>query len=258
MTCETVNQEENCERSHAGRGQMPNGKSRIMKRNRLLPLGILSAGALVGCMTLHAQVHSQVYAQGVYSSGTTDYGVCSTVLPFAPYRYELTEISWREDTNGFLIMDIGRKPESGDISRRCLEVQSGSESFFMPMDSAHLKTPFTSIIGSGDLASVLTQCTANRGGRKTTHALPMLQSSWICGSRTNEEIFIFKDDHFVKIQNLLERAYGKSDGSIFSTNDAGGDCCSLNYAPAQIGVFLNLTRTWDDATIVSIIGNQKP
>jgi len=112
--------------------------------------------------------------------------------------------------------------------------------------------------GSGDFALVVTQFLSNRGGRATTNALPQVQANWICGSRTNEDVFILEGDHFVEIQNLLEQAYGKSDGAIHSSAPAGGNCCSINYTPAQAGVFLNLTRAFDDRTIVSIIGTQKP
>jgi hypothetical protein len=160
-------------------------------------------------------------------------------------------------------MDIGHKAAPGDISRRRLEVDSGSNNYFLPMDSYPVKqfksrddTPI--VKGSGDFASVVTRCLTNRGGHSTTNALPVFKTNWICGSRTNEDIFILDGDHFVEIQNLLERAYGKPDGAIHSSAPAGGNCCSINYAPAQIGVFLNLTRALNDNTIVSIIRTQKP
>jgi hypothetical protein len=72
------------------------------------------------------------------------------------------------------------------------------------------------------------------------------------------QVFVLEGDHFVQVQKLLQQAYGKPDEAIHSSAPAGGHCCSMNYAPAQIGVFLNLTRAFDDWTIVSILGAQKP
>jgi hypothetical protein len=229
-----------------------------MRRQFLLPFGLLSAGVLAA----RANCQAQVYSQGLYSMGTTYYSVCSTALPFAPYQYDLTQISLSEDTNGFTVNPIDRKAEPGDTPRRCLRVESGSESFILPMDSGPLREyeskdnpPIAK--GSGNFGLVVTQYATNRGGRTITNALPVVQASWICGSRTNEDIFILEGDHFVEIQNLLERAYGKPDGAILASASAGGHCCSTNYSPAQAGVFLNLTRAFDDRTIVSIIGTQK-
>lgn len=231
-----------------------------MKRNSLLPLGILSASTVVACVTSRAQ---QVYSQGVYSAGTTLYDVCSTTLSFAPYQYDLTERCWSEDKDGLTIMSIERKAEPGDVSRRSLEVKSGTSIFFMPLDSGPLRgTGYRSgdlpsiTKGSGDLASVLMQRSRYRGGRTSTNALPVIQASWISGSRTNEDIFILEGDRFTEIQNFLEQAYGKPDGTIQSSESAGGNCRSINYSPAQIGVFLNLTRALDDNTIVSIVSTQ--
>ena len=236
-----------------------------MKRKAFLPLGLLAPGILAAFVA--ASRGRQIYAQGVYSAGTGYFGVCTTTLPFAPYQYNLDEISWREDENGFTIMGVGHK--TGDISRRCLEVDAGTNRYYLPMDSypesSQMKqytsrddSPILIVKGSGDFGSMLMRCLMNRGGHGTMNALPVFQTSWISGSRTNADIFILDGDHFTQIQNLLQRAYGKPDGSIHSSADAGGDCSSTNYAPAQIGVFLNLSRTWDDSTIVSIIGAQKP
>jgi hypothetical protein len=220
---------------------------------------ILPAAILAARVTCRAQV----YSQGIYSGGTAYFDVCSTTLPFAPYQYNLTEISWREDEKGLTILDIGRKAAPDDISRRRLEVVSGSEDFFLPLDSGPVRG-FKSgddppiVKGSGNFAPVVTQCLTNRSGRTTTNALPVVQASWICGSRTNEDIFILEGDYFVQIQNLLEQAYGKPGRAIHSSASAGGKCCSINYTPAQVGVFLNLTRALDDRTIVSVIDKQKP
>lgn len=173
----------------------------------------------------------------------------------------MTEISWREDENGLTITDIERKPALGDIRRRCLEVEIGSESFFLPLDSGPVKR-FKSngdppvVKGSGDFATVVTQYLTNRGGHPITNALPVVQTTWIGGSSTNEAVFVLEGDHFMEIQNFLERACGKPDEAIQSSAGAGGNCRSINYSPAQIGVFLNLTRALDDETIVSIVGKQ--
>lgn len=231
-----------------------------------MPFGILSAGMLAACVACRAQLQSQVYAQGIYDFGTTWYCVSSTAVPF---KYDLTEISWSQDKDGLPIVSLERKPAPGDTARRCLEVQSGSEDFFLPLDSGTPRTPFVSthdppvaptippvVKISGDFASAVTRCATNRGGRTTTNAVPALQASWVCGSGTNEDIFILQGDHFVEIQNVLEQAYGKPDASIRSSYSAGGDNCSIYYSPAQVGVLLNLARTWDDTTIVSIIGNR--
>jgi hypothetical protein len=199
-------------------------------------------------------------------------GFVPPLCPFAPYQYNLTEILWREDKEGSYIGDdIERKAAPGDISRRGLEVVKGTNGYgyYLPMDSypesAQMKQytsrddlPIVIVKGSGDFAPVMMRCLMNRGGHATTNALPVFQTTWICGSKTNEDIFILDGDHFAQIQNLLQQACGKPDGSIRSSADAGGNCSSTNYAPAQIGVFLNLSRTWDDSTIVSIIGTQKP
>jgi hypothetical protein len=148
-----------------------------MKRKFLPPFGILSAGVLAASITCSRA--QQVYSQGTYSAGTTYFDVCSTTLPFVPYRYRLTEISWQEDTDGFTIMDIGHKPAPGDVSRRRLQVESGSERFILPGDSGSLRG-FKSgddppiVKGSGDFASAMTKYATNRGCRAITNALPAL------------------------------------------------------------------------------------
>lgn len=241
---------------------------RIMKRDSMVAIGIFSASVLAAQMTCQAQIRSQVYSVGIFSSGTTYYDVCSTSLPFPPFKYNFTELSWFETSNGDYICGIP-KNVSGCVSRRCLEVASGTDDFFLPLDSGPARTPFVSegdppraptivpiVKGSGDFARILTQCAMNRGSRTPTNALPALQAGWSYGIRTNEDIFIFQGDPYARIQDLLEHAFGKPDASIRSTESAGGDTCSIYYSPGQIGVFLSLARTWDDVTIVSIVGGQ--
>src|SRR5579862_5993145 len=104
-----------------------------MTRKAFLPLGLLAPGILAAACV--ASMGKQIYAQGIYSAGTTYFGAGTTTLPFPPYHYDLTEISWREDNEGFTIMYIRRKPEPGDVSRRCLEVKSGHDDYCLPMDS---------------------------------------------------------------------------------------------------------------------------
>jgi len=231
----------------------------VMKRNIILPLGILAPGILAACVTCHAGV----YAQAIYSGGTSYAQVCSTTLPFPPFEYNLTEISWREDNNGLTIIDMEHKAAPGDSTRLYLEGECGLEKFYLQLDSGP-PTRFKSseglpiVKGSGDFAPMVLQFVANRGGRATTNAPPTIEASWIRGSRTNEDIFVVAGDHFAEVQNLLEQAYGKPDAAIPSSTPAGGHGRSINYSPPQIGVLLNLTVTWDDKTIVSIIGKQKP
>jgi len=233
-----------------------------MKRDFLSPLYLLAPSLLATCLT--CQGSAQVYLQAAFDGHCACYfGACSTTMPFAPYQFNLTEISWGEDSNGYATGEsITREAAPGDIARQCFEMAIGSEDFYIPLDSRPVQ-PYKSrddppiVKGSGDFASVMTQHSTNRGGRAITNTLPVIQASWIYGLRTNEDIFILEGDHFVEVQNLLEHAYGKPDGAIHSFAPSGGNCCSINYTPAQIGVFLNLTRAEDfleDRTIISIYG----
>jgi hypothetical protein len=220
---------------------------------------ILSAATVAFLVSWNSGAQ-QVYTTGIYSAGTTYWGAGTTMMPFPPFKYDLTEIGWYETTNGDYICGIPQS-EKGLVSRRSLEVTCGSEVFYLPLDFGP-STQFANsndvpiVKCSGNLASVVIQCTTNRGGRTIANTLPEIQANWLSQTRTNEDVIVLEDDHFTQVQNLFEQAYGKPDGSIFSTNFAGGDCRSISYAPAQIGVFLNLTRTWDDATIISIVGNK--
>jgi hypothetical protein len=230
----------------------------VMKRNVILPLGLLAAGVLAVMATCRAAV----YCQGIYSAGTSYFPVCSIALHFPPFSYKLTEISWLEDANGLTVMSIERKAKPGDVAQRTLQVECGSESFFVPFDSTPTKRfrsrddPPT-LKGSGDFTLMLTQCATNRGGHPITNALPVIQVNWIRASQTNEDIFVLEDDHFTEAQNLLQQAYGKPDETISSTESSGGKCGSISYTPAQTGVFLNLASTCEGTTILSIIGKQK-
>lgn len=222
--------------------------------------GIIAAHLLAARVTCQASV----YAQGIYSAGMTYFSVCATTLAFPPYRYDMTEMSWNENTNGqYIFNPIRRTREPGDVTRRRLKVQCGSDRFYFPLDSGparqwESKDDPLIVKGFGNLAPVLMQSATNRGGRTTTHALAVVQAKWIRGSRPNGDIFVLDGDHFEEVQKLLEQAYGKPDAGIHSSSSSGGDCRSIYYTPAQTGVFLNLASTWDDTTIVSIIGQQNP
>jgi hypothetical protein len=231
----------------------------FMKLNILLSSGIIGAGVLAARVTCQAQV----YANGLYSMGTSYYEICSTALPCRPYKYKMTEINWLEDKNGLMLNPITHTNEPGDVSRQTIEVEYGSEHYYLPLDSG-VVTPFVSSNdrhvpiskGSGDLGTIVTEYATHRGARPTTNTLPVVQANWIHGSQANEDFIVLDGNHFTQIQDLIERAYGKQDGTIRS--DAGVNGHSITYTPTQISIVLNVTTTWDPKTIVSIIGKQKP
>lgn len=84
-------------------------------------------------VTLCYNVQSGVYSQGIYSAGTTYYGVCSFDFPFPPYHYELKERDWYEDANG-CVMDIMHRNSRDAALHRSLDVKCGSESFSVPLE----------------------------------------------------------------------------------------------------------------------------
>src|SRR5215469_12952789 len=94
---------------------------------------ILSA-AMVAFMVGRDCSSQQVYSTGTYSSGTTYWGAGSTVLPYSPFNYDMTEIGWLETSNGDFIGGIPRSFR-GLVDRRLLEVTCGSDVFYMPLDS---------------------------------------------------------------------------------------------------------------------------
>lgn len=211
--------------------------------------------------SLCCKAQSNVYSLSVYAGGTSYRELCSFDFPFPPHKYRLTERSWREDANGFTIMDIRHKKAPGDVLRRSLEVECGSESFIVPFDSAPPKKarsgdslPVTK--GSGDLAQLVMQCATNRGGRVTTNTLPVVQASWARQSREVQDILVVDGDHFAEVQKRLEQVYGKPDAGISSSAPIGNGR-SLTYTPQLIGVVLNLISD-SRQTIVSVIGKQKP
>ncbi|HEY3762135.1 MAG TPA: hypothetical protein VGN23_10360, partial [Verrucomicrobiae bacterium] len=195
---------------------------------------------------------AQVYSTAVYSMGHSYWNLSSTALPSPPYNYSLTKVTWQEDTNGYTIMDIFHKPVPSDVEKRSIEVECGSETFPVYLDFLVSQ----SMKGSGDLSKLVAQCVTNRGGLMTTNALPIVHENWIFDSRPIEDVVVMDGDHFAEAQKFLERAYGKPDTGIISTN-LNEDGHSLTYLPAQIGVTLNLTYG-AGLTIVSVISKQKP
>jgi hypothetical protein len=158
-------------------------------------------------------------------------------------------------------MNIQHKNAPGDVLRRTLEVKCGSEAFIVPLDAVSQKKvkdrdgiPF--IKGSGDISRLVTQCATNRGGYVTTNAAPIIQASWICQPRTNQDIIVVDGDRFTELQTFLEQAYGKPDAGIKSSAPIGNGR-SLAYSPGQTGAVLILTGD-STQTIVSVIGKQKP
>jgi len=172
----------------------------------------------------------------------------------------LTERSWREDTNGFTIIDIRRKNVPGEIQRRSLEVQCGPELFVVPLDSVPPKKATSGAVtpgikGSGNLVQWMMQCATNRGGHLTTNVLPVIEANWVHHSRENQDLVVVEGDHFTEVQKSLELAYGSPDNEIRSPTPPERSP-SLIYTPKQIGVVLSVTA--DSAqTIVSVIGKRK-
>src|SRR6185369_3214848 len=134
--------------------------------------GILIGAFVAVCPCVQGQ--SNVYSLAIYATGNSWADICSLNLPFPPYHYKLTLRSWYEDANGATIIDIRRRESAkGAIPRELLEVECGSNSFNVPLDSGQLNREFTPDLvapgaaGSGDLAGLLIQCVTNRGGHTT-------------------------------------------------------------------------------------------
>jgi hypothetical protein len=79
-----------------------------------------------------SEAPSKVYSVAVYAGGTSYLELCS--FPF-PFHYKLTERSRYENTNGFIIIALGQEKERGGGLRRYLDVECGSASFSVPLDS---------------------------------------------------------------------------------------------------------------------------
>jgi hypothetical protein len=220
--------------------------------------GILSAAVVAACTCVQGQ--SNVYSLAIYATGNSWADICSLSLPFPPYQYKVTVRSWYEDANGATIVDIGHEKTIGDVPRELLEVQYGSNSFSVPLDSGQLKR-VTDLVapgraGSGDLAGLLNQCITNRGGHATGVIKLATPMSWVLHSREPQDIIVVDGDHFTEFQKILEQTCGAPDSTIHSSTPVGNGR-SLTYTPQLIGVMLNVAGD-SRHTIVSVICRRKP
>jgi hypothetical protein len=219
--------------------------------------GILIA-ALIAVTGVQGQ--SNVYSLAIYATGNSWADLCSLTLPFPPYEYRLTMRSWYENANGELIIDIRERGRG--VPRRLLEVQCGSNSFSVPLDSGQLKRELTPNLvapgtaGSGDLAGLLIQCITNRGGHAAGIFKLAAPMNWVLHSRETQAIIVANGDHFTEFQESLKQTFGAPDDTIRSPTPVGNGR-SLTYTPQQIGVMLNVAGDWTH-TIVSIVGRRKP
>jgi hypothetical protein len=216
---------------------------------------------LVGLVSLSCGAQSNVYSLAVYSGGTSYADLCSLAFPFPPYQYQISERSWYEDANGLTIIDLGHERARGGMLQRVIEVKCGSNSFSMRLDSGRRKgvsadANLAGAKGSGDLAKLISECMATRGGQVTTNRLPVVQVSWVRRPLEVQDIIVVEGEHFTEVQKLLAQAYGAPDATVRSSAPVGNGR-SLTYTPKQIGVVLNLTAG-SGQTFVSVIGRHKP
>lgn len=141
----------------------------------------LAALALLVSTRCEAQ---NVYSLSVYAGGVSCRDLCSFSFPFPPQHYQVAERSWLEDENGYTIVDIEHKKAKGDVLRRVLEVECGSNSLSIPLDSIPLRNVRTKASSpgakdSGDLARMVIRCATNHGGYVTTNTIPAIQASWV-------------------------------------------------------------------------------
>jgi hypothetical protein len=221
---------------------------------------VLSAAA-VAAWAVAAQA-AQVYSVAVYAGGISYLEICSLSFPFPPQHYTLTERSWREDARGFNIMDIGHKTTSGDTLRQYLDVECGSNSFSLPLDSVLAmrasgkgSSP-AGMNGSGDLARLVIQCAVSRGGHTPTNTSPVIQASWLRRSQGMLDIILVDGDHFSEVESFLQHSYGAPDTALRSSAPVCNGR-SLTYTPQQIGAVLTLTGA-SGLTVVSVMGRNKP
>jgi hypothetical protein len=187
-------------------------------------------------------------------------------MPFAPRKYHLTQISWKEDATGGYTIDIRRKSEPDDVSRRFLEVECGEEKFTMPLDflpaSRHSpKNAMAVVKGTNDSVGLVMQCLTNRGGHVSTNKVPAMAMNWMRYSRDSLDVIVGSQYRFDEWQKLLEQAYGppnpkhRSDGLVIPDMPIGNGRL-LVYTPQQLGVMLVVSSNWKE-TIISIIGKTK-
>jgi hypothetical protein len=224
-------------------------------------LKVQLALATVALLIVRCSQAQNVYSLSVYSAGTSYRDLCSFEFPFAPHKFKLCERSWTEDPSGFTVMDISHRADPGNVLRRTLEIECGSNSFAMPLPSippkrarADSDSPGTK--GSGDLARMIVDTATSRGGRAASNSIPTVQATWILKSQGNLDVIVVDADYFTEIQTLLRQAYGAPDTTLVSSAPVGNGR-SLCYTPQEIGIVLNLTDDWG-LTIVSVIGKRKP
>jgi len=219
---------------------------------------VLATVALLISYCCEAQ---NVYSLSIYAGGTSYRALCSFEFPFAPHKFKLTEQSWTEDSNGFTVMDPGRRTAPGNVLHRTLEIECGSNSLTMPLTSIPPKRARTDghssgTKGSGDLARLIVESATSRGAKGLSNSIPAVQGSWVRKSQENLDVIVVDGDHFAEIQTLLRQAYGAPDTTFLSSASIGNGR-SVCYTPQQIGVVLNLTAD-SQLTIVSVIGKPKP
>jgi len=205
------------------------------------------------------QGQSNIYSLAVYATGNSWADLCSLTLPFPPYQYRVTTRSWYENANGQTIVDIRHERTIGDVARQLLEVQCGSNSFSVPLDSGDLKG-ITDLVApgiavSGDLAGLLIQCVTNRGGHATGIIKLATPLGWDLHSLNAQELIVVNGDHFTELQESLKQTFGAPDSTIRSSTPVGNGR-SLIYTPQQIGVMLNVAGD-PTHTIVSVVGRRK-
>ena len=201
---------------------------------------------------------AQILSVGIYSGGCSYHTLSSTAFPFPPYNYELTLKSWRENAMG-QTMDVNHKEAPGDVRRRSLLVECGSERFDIPLKSGAASKGASAanspvVKEAGDLARLITQCAANRKGDIRTNGLPHIQATWVQHSRPSQDLVIVDGDRFAEVQKLLTQAWGPPEPGMSSSNY---NARSVSYTQDRIGLMLNLTSTWSD-TIISIVQKPKP
>ena len=248
---------------HAGRGR-PAATDQHRSAASARAMQLLKANFVVATVALLISCRCEaqnVYSLSIYAGGTSSRALCSFEFPFAPHKFKLTEQSWTEDSNGFTVMDPGRRTAPGNVLHRTLEIECGSNSLTMPLTSIPPKRARTDghssgTKGSGDLARLIVESATSRGAKGLSNSIPAVQGSWVRKSQENLDVIVVDGDHFAEIQTLLRQAYGAPDTTFFSSASIGNGR-SVCYTPQQIGVVLNLTAD-SRLTIVSVIGKRNP
>jgi hypothetical protein len=217
---------------------------------------------ILAMLTLSASSRcAQVYSVAVYAGGTSYRDICSCDYPFSPRRYQVTERCWLEDGNGCTIIDVGHKKASGDVLRRFLDVEWGTNRISIPLASMPKKagakgSPTSGVKGSGNLAQLLVDCATKRGAHAPTNPIPVIQASWTQRSESLLELILLEGDHFAETAKCLQHIYGAPDTALRSSApECNGR--SVTYTPQQIGTVLNLTGD-SGLTVVSVMSKNKP